>query len=232
MFLKKKTAVPLEISGIRVRLSTRARRMSLRIEARSGEIVLVFPPRGSEKNAARFIESNRSWIEKQKAKKSILPRQKIASGTTLSILGQTYIVEHVSGRGLTRIMNGKIIVHGDLAHLQRRLHDFLKSEATRILTAATAEKTAVLGLKMAEVRLRDPKTRWGSCGPDGRIMFSWRLILAPPAVMDYVVAHEVAHRIHMNHSRKFWTLCASLTTKAAESRRWLKTNSHLLMQSV
>ena len=75
----------------------------------------------------------------------------------------------------------------------------------------------------------DPKTRWGSCAPDGSMMFSWRLILAPPDVLDYVVAHEVAHRIHMNHSPKFWALCASLTADAGEAKRWLKKNGHALM---
>ncbi len=227
MFFKSKTIPPAEIAGIRVRPSMRARRMSLRVEARSGEVVLVFPKRGSEKSALRFIAQNRDWIEKQLLKKPAA--QKIVPGASLSLLGRAYSVEHKPGRGVTRIEGGRIIVHGDPAHMQRRLRDFLKKEAARVLTALTFEKTAALGLKMTSIRVIDPRTRWGSCGADGRLMFSWRLILAPEAVMDYVVAHEVAHRIHMNHSKKFWALCATLTPDAAHSRRWLKTHGPRLM---
>jgi predicted metal-dependent hydrolase len=233
MLFRRKTTItppPAEIAGVRVRASTRARRMSLRIEARSGDVVLVFPPRGSVAKAVRFIEKNRDWIEKQHAKK-VHPRA-VAPGMTLSVLGRDYTVTHAKGRGVTRFEGDRIVVHGGEAHLRRRLRDFLKKEALHVLTVAVREKTDSLGLKMTAIRVIDPKTRWGSCGPDGRIMFSWRLILAPPEVMDYVVAHEVAHRVHMNHSRKFWALCASLTTDAAYSRRWLRTHGQVLMTAL
>lgn len=230
LFLRKQNDIPAEIAGVRVKPSARARRMSLRTDARTGEVVLVFPKRGSESAAQRFIAQQRDWIEKQRARKQ--DPAPVAPGARLSILGRTYTVRHEKGRGLSRIAGDEIIVHGDPAHLPRRLKDFLKAEAERILTAAAREKTESLGLKMRAVRVIDPKTRWGSCGHDGRLMFSWRLILAPESVMDYVVAHEVAHRVHMNHSRKFWALCASLTTDAAVSRKWLRKHGQELMGMV
>lgn len=202
--------------------------MSLRVEARTGEVVLVWPPRGSEKSALRFVSQNRDWIDRKRREGTQPPQ--ISPGMTLDILGCPYVVTHAKGRGVTRIEDGKIIVRGDPAHLKRRLKDFLKAEAEKILSLRTREKTENLGLKPRPVRIRDPETRWGSCGADGRIMFSWRLILAPEAVMDYVVAHEVAHRVHMNHGRKFWMLCAALTNDAAASRRWLKVNGQRLLR--
>jgi predicted metal-dependent hydrolase len=131
------------------------------------------------------------------------------------------------GRGEGTI--GHLIVHGRPEHMSRRIKDFLKEKAREVLEDIAGEKLSDINQKPAGVRVIDPKTRWGSCSPDGRMMFSWRLILAPPEVLDYVVAHEVAHRIHMNHSRKFWALCASLTGDAGTSRRWLRTHGSALM---
>jgi predicted metal-dependent hydrolase len=229
MFFKMKALPPDEIAGIRIKPSSRARRMSLRIEARTGEIILVFPPRGSEKNALRFIEQQRDWIARQRARRPAM-QVSAGDGVMLSILGRDYIVTHRPGRGPTRIDGDRLIVHGYATHLARRLRDFVKKEAERILTESAREKTARLGLKMYPVRIRDPKTRWGSCGRDGRLMFSWRLLLAPPEVMDYIVAHEVAHRVHMNHRKKFWDLCATLTdSDVTACRRWLRKQGQELM---
>jgi predicted metal-dependent hydrolase len=230
MFFKVKPSPPppAEISGVRIRPSKRARRISLRLDARTGEVVLVLPPRASQGYALRFIEKHRDWIERQRARKPAAAAT--GPGSTLAILGRDYVVTHAPGRGATRIEGDRLIVHGDVAHLPRRLRDFLKKEAERILTEAAREKTARLGLKMHPVRIRDPKTRWGSCGRDGRLMFSWRLLLAPESVLDYIVAHEVAHRVHMNHRKKFWALCAELTeSDVAASRRWLRTHGQALI---
>ncbi len=227
-FRRAPEPAPAEISGIRVRVSTRARRMSLRVEARSGDIVLTWPKRGaSQKGALRFIDENRDWIARQRAVR--VPRKSFGAGDTISILGHDYVVEHRAGRGITRIDGGSLIVHGDPLHASRRIRDFIKKEALALLSERTAEKCRRLGLKPSVVRVIDPRTRWGSCGPDGRIMFSWRLMLAPENVLDYVVAHEVAHLVHMDHSRKFWALCLSLCDDGVASRRWLKKNGQQLM---
>ena len=227
--LKQKTNLaPTEIFGIRVKVSARAKRMSLRVEARSGEIVLTWPKRGASQNAAlRFIDENKGWIATQRA--TLVKTKTISSGGTISILGRAYDIEHRTGRGLTRIEDNKIIVFGAPEHTSRRVRDFIKKQAAIVLAARTAEKCKKLNLKPSPVRIIDPKTRWGSCAPDGRIMFSWRLMLSPDNVLDYVVAHEVAHLVHMNHSRKFWALCLTLCQDGVASRRWLKKNGAELM---
>lgn len=217
---RKPAAIPEEIDGVRVRASVRARRMALRVDNDVGDVVLVWPRRGSERAARKFIEENRSWIARQRG--LITPARAFAPGMTLTLNGQPVEVVHQPGRGLSRLEAGRLVIRGDAAHFSRRLRDFLKKEAAVILKERSDQKAAQLNLKPSPVRVIDPKTRWGSCAPDGRLMYSWRLVLAPPFVLDYVVAHEVAHRVHLNHSRRFWTLCASLTENAAAARRWLR----------
>ena len=227
--LRKKRPIeaPAEVGGVRVKPSQRARRMSLRLDVKIGDIVLTWPRGASEQGALRFVEQNRLWIEQSRRK---LPQPKtFTEGGTISVHGQEYKIVRKDGRGVTSLSEGQLIVHSRPEHLSRRIKDFLKEKAREVLEEIAAEKLSDINKKAAGVRVIDPKTRWGSCSADGSMMFSWRLILAPPDVLDYVVAHEVAHRIHMNHSRKFWALCASLTTDAGEAKRWLKKNGHALM---
>lgn len=221
--------IPTEISGIRVKPSARARRMGLRVEPKTGEVIFTWPlgARISQSRAQKFIEDNRGWIDKQNAR--AIPKKLFAPGTVVSIAGMDYTIVHAAGRGVTRIEDDRLIVHGQPEHLARRIRDFLKSHAEEILTMLTHEKSRSLGLKPAAVRVMDPKSRWGSCGPDGRIMYSWRLILAPYDVMDYVVAHEVSHRVHMDHSRKFWRLCMELSPQSKQLRQWLRTHGRELL---
>ncbi len=220
--LKRKLPIqaPTEIAGLRVRTHPRARRMALRVDTKLGDVVLTWPRGTTEKMALRFIEENRRWIEERRRR--IPVTRPFAAGEVISVAGQEYTLVHREGRGLTRFEGQQLIVHGKAEHLSRRVKDFLKEIARQVLEEKTAQKMQLINRDKARVRILDPKGRWGSCGSGGNIMFSWRLILTPPLVMDYVVAHEVAHCIHMNHSRKFWTLCASLTTDAVGSKRWLK----------
>lgn len=218
---------PADIDGVRVVPNGRARRLSLRVDAKLGDVVLTWPKRTSLKSAERFVRDNKDWIEKHRAK--LTPARQFAAGDAVSVGGKTYTIRHETGRGLARLAGDALVVHGDAAHIHRRVRDFLKAEALRQLSALSHEKSAALGLKPSSVRVLDPKSRWGSCGADGRLMYSWRLILAPADVMDYLVAHEVAHRVHMNHGPAFWRLCASLTTNAKASRHWLNEHGKTLM---
>jgi len=221
--------IPLEIGGLRVKPSTRARRMGLRVDARAGEVVFTWPVKSriTPEKALRFIEQNRDWIEKHR--KAAPPPRIFAPGLALNIAGKSAAITHVAGRGVTRLEGDVLLVHGAPEHLPRRVKDFLKAEAARHLQQLTDDKSAAIGLKPTAIRIADPRSRWGSCAPDGRIMYSWRLILAPPAVMDYVAAHEVAHRVHLNHGRRFWALCDKLATDMTSSRHWLKTEGRQLM---
>jgi predicted metal-dependent hydrolase len=115
-----------------------------------------------------------------------------------------------------------VVVSGDGAHLARRLVDWLKAQAKRDLLAASESYAVAMGVKFHRLSVRDQKSRWGSCSSDGMLSFSWRLILAPPLVLDYVAAHEVAHLKHMNHSRNFWRLVLTHCPHAGRAKSWLK----------
>lgn len=232
--LTASTAPPADILGVPVRLSVRARRMALRADTRTGQIILVLPHRQRWtatrlRAAEEFITQNDDWI-KRHDRSAGLSGAMLAPGDELQVMGKAYKLVHRPGRGLGMIEGDSIIVRGDIAHFNRRLRDFIKSWAADVLPARVADKTRQLGLTPREVRLRDPATRWGSCGSDGRIMLSWRLVLLPEEVMDYVVAHEVAHRVHMDHSRAFWRLCLSLTTNGQAARRWLRQHGATVMR--
>ena len=201
--------------------------MALRVDVKAGDVVLTWPRGTSERSALRFIEQNQGWIEQRR--KKLLPSQPFTDGGKIFIYGRECEIVRKDGRGVTCLEADRLVVYGRAEHMSRRIRDFLKETARELLTDVAAQKLEQLGLGLADVRVIDPKTRWGSCSPDGRMMFSWRLILTPPQVLDYVVAHEVAHRVHMNHSRKFWALCASLTEDAAAARRWLKTHGSAVM---
>ncbi len=203
--------------------------MSLRVDARAGDVVLTWPlkSRLSVEKALRFIDQHRGWIATQRS--NTTARKPFAAGSIVPVAGIDYTIEHRPGRGATRFEDDKIIVHGQPEHINRRVRDFLKEEAARVLQQLSNHKGADIDLPPVAVRILDPKSRWGSCGPDGKIMYSWRLLLAPPAVMDYVVAHEVAHRVHMNHGRRFWALCADLAAGEVKiCRQWLRANARFL----
>lgn len=117
-----------------------------------------------------------------------------------------------------------LCVAGDPVHLPRRVRDYLKREAKRELDAASRQYAAALGVKIARVSIRDQVSRWGSCTSAGVLSYSWRLILAPPQVLDYLAAHEVAHLVEMNHSRKFWRVVAGICPEWERARAWLNTH--------
>ncbi len=112
---------------------------------------------------------------------------------------------------------------GQPAHTERRVRDFLKAEARRQIVERAQAKAAIAGRKIRRISLRDTRSRWGSCASGGNLNFSWRLVLAPDGVLDYVVAHEVAHLVHMNHSPAFWQTVATLTDADVKAQRaWLR----------
>ena len=113
-------------------------------------------------------------------------------------------------------------------HLSRRLADFLKREAKRDIEALVDKHTAAIGKRAKAIRFRDTVSRWGSCTSDGTLSFSWRIMMAPPAVINYLVAHEVAHLKEMNHGPKFWKLCEELCPDTERCRAWLKRNGGAL----
>jgi hypothetical protein len=207
---------------VAIRVSQRARRLSLRVDAAARGVELVLPRRFSERIVLAFVAEHRGWIAARIAAMPSVVR--FADGATVPVFGQPHRIRHVGARGTppVTIAEGEIRVCGDPMHLPRRVRDHLRALARRDFTARARALAAQLGKSVTRVGVRDPKSRWGSCSSRGALSFSWRLVFAPEAVIAYVVAHEVAHLVEMNHGPRFWRVVAGLCPDSAGPRAWLK----------
>ncbi|MEX0954784.1 MAG: M48 family metallopeptidase [Rhizobiaceae bacterium] len=235
----KAPAQPLErdheVAGrslpLRIVENDRATRLTLRIAAGGTGLRMTVPPGISQREVDRFLERHRGWLEQRLAK---LPDQpQVRPGIKVPVRGVPHLIVHEPDkRGIAEISAAEdgpvLIVHGDRRHLPRRVSDFLKREAKHEIEALVAKHTATVGRRAKSVRFRDTTSRWGSCTSDGSLSFSWRIAMAPGAVIDYLVAHEVAHLIEMNHGPKFWKLCRELCPRTDEAKAWLKRNGSAL----
>jgi hypothetical protein len=210
---------------VQLRRNPRARRYTLRVRAATRDVVLTVPARGTLPEALDFARRHAGWVEVRLAR---LPeRVAFAPGALLPLRGTPHRIIHRPGaRGTvwTGSEDGEaaLFVAGDGAHVARRVGDFLKREARRDLVEAAQRHASALGVSLARVTLRDTASRWGSCSGAGALSFSWRLILAPPSVLDYLAAHEVAHRREMNHGPRFWATVDALFPERHAAEAWLK----------
>ena len=220
-------AIPL-----RVRAHPRARRIALRIDASGDAVEMVLPRRSSRVEALRFLEASRGWIDRRLA--ALPPRISFADGASVPVMDMPHVIRAMGaatrGQGPAWIAEGELRVAGDPAFLARRARDFLRGLAKRELSARAEKLAAAIDRKIKRVTVRDTVSRWGSCARSGNLSFSWRLIFAPEAVIDYVVAHEVAHLIEMNHGARFWRLVEKLPPGAKAQRLWLNRNRTRLMR--
>jgi hypothetical protein len=189
------------------------------------------PKRGSLNEARRFLDRHSGWLKKQIDR--LPPATAIADGQPLPFRGVMHVIRHDPARRGTVAIDADgdtpaLIVAGDARHLRRRVVDFLKREAKRDLEWAVIRHSLASGVRARAIRLRDQTSRWGSCSPEGHLSFSWRLVMAPPLVLDYLAAHEVAHLSELNHSRRFWRLCESLCPETSVARAWLAHNGPAL----
>jgi len=214
-----------ETFRIAVRRSAQARRYTLRLRPSRQDLVLTMPQRGSLRSAQEFAERHRGWIAEKMAR---LPQTiPFADGAIVPLRGLDHrIVHQPQPRGLVRVCaeagGFELHVFGELAHISRRISDFLRREARKDLAAAVARHSATLNLPVRSISLKDTRSRWGSCSSRGALNFSWRLILAPAYVLDYLAAHEVAHLKHMDHSDAFWAVTRQLCPAMDVAERWLK----------
>ncbi len=213
-----------------VRVSARARRISLRLNIGDGTIELVQPHRVSARAVLAFATSHKDWIAKHLA--ALPARIEFVGGALIPFRGRDYALRLTpEARGGVRIEDAHIVVAGRSEHARRRLMDWLKAEAKKAIGPVAHAHAEKLARKVARVTVRDTTSRWGSCSPDGRLSFSWRLILAPDHVLTYVIAHEVAHLKHMNHGPAFWrTVDQLLESESAGdlARDWLRRNGAVL----
>lgn len=215
--------------ALAVRVHPRARHIALALDGSSGGVRLTLPPGISVKAGLRFAAKHEDWLEAQLA--SLPPRIPFRPGALIPFLGEPHEIRHLPGgrRGVWR-EDGALMVSGKAEHLPRRVTDHLKREARETLAQRARGLAAEIERVPGPISVREMKSRWGSCSADGRLRFNWRLILAPESILDYVVAHEVAHLIHMDHSRRFWRIVEQLCPDAGASRRWLSQNGNSLMR--
>ena len=210
------------------RRSTRARRVSLRIDPREGSVIVTLPQKAAASAGRALLMDHAGWVAERLARLPVAVV--LQDGAEVPLDGRPIRVRHTPGARGTRLAGDELLVSGTVDFLPRRVLDFLRAEARRRLTAAAQAKADSAGLRASRVVVKDTRTRWGSCTADGTLMFSWRLVMAPPDVQDYVVAHEVAHLKHMDHSKRFWAQVEALTPHRASAMQWLEKGGAGLMR--
>jgi predicted metal-dependent hydrolase len=210
---------------VRIRRHRQARRYTLRIQTASREVVLSMPLRGSLKEATAFAQKHGAWIA---ARLGRLPEgTPFADDVIIPLRGTPHrIVHRRNTRGTVWTETGAggeplLCVAGNAPHINRRITNYLKKEVRRDLETASRHYAKEIGAKIKRITVRDQSSRWGSCSSTGALSYSWRLIFAPPYVLDYLAAHEVAHLVEMNHSARFWRLLERLCPEMKRAKTWL-----------
>lgn len=225
-----------EVAGrtlpLRIVQNDRARQLTLRIDAGGRSLRVTIPPGLAPGEVNRFLKRQQDWLEERLAK---LPkRPQVRPGIRIPLRGMPHVIVHLPERRGTVSVGRKedgtpaLFVHGEREHLPRRLADFLKKQAKRDIEALVLKHTAAINKRAKSVRFRDTSSRWGSCTSDGKLSFSWRIMMAPKPIINYLVAHEVAHLKQMNHGPKFWKLCEELCPDTERCKDWLKRNGNAL----
>lgn len=211
--------------AVTVRRSTRARRLSLRVSRLDGRVSLTVPNRARDREALAFLQEREAWLRHQLS--GVAAPKVPRFHDTIPILGRDVPLRPADVRR-PMLEEDALILPDDPERLVARLKAFLKALARDRLVAACDRYAAELGKPYGKITLRDTRSRWGSCSSAGDLMFSWRLVMAPQTILDYVAAHEVAHLAHMDHSAAFWGCCAGLYPDHKAARRWLRVDgTHL-----
>ena len=215
---------------VRILENPRTSRLTLRLvpASKTGEsLKLTVPPGTPDGEIDDFLKRHRNWAA---ARLSRMPEvTRLIDGAIIPLRGVPHRIMHSGlGRGVVSIgmeEDGKVIrVFGDPKFLPRKVQDFLKRQARQDLSKAVAIHAAALAVKPKSITLRDTTSRWGSCSSSGALNFSWRIILAPPEVLNYLAAHEVAHLREMNHSDRFWSLVEDICPDMEPQKAWLRTH--------
>lgn len=223
----------LPLDGVAARLSVnpRARRLSIRIDARAGEAVLIAPSERKLADAVAFARTKAGWMRERLAER---PRGRpLEAGAAVNLFGEPIRLVATGGAGAARLTEdeeGLVIVSGGEGEaFARRVENLFKRVARESLQARTDIHLRVLGQCPVKMSIADPKSRWGSCSPHNRsIRYSWRVVMAPPAVIDYLAAHEVAHLVHADHSPAYWAVVQRLVGDHRPHRKWLRENGPAL----
>ncbi len=215
-----------------VKRSRRAKRVALRLDPVERVINLVIPEKMPLEKAYRFANEHHVWVEKTLSNLAVPVYFK--HGTILPVFGDRLTLDITKDKTFKRTkihLDGNILVVNTYQDdPTNRIKTYLKKMAQTGLADIANEKAEKLGKVIKSITVRETKSRWGSCSHDGSVSFSWRLIFAPYTAIDYVVAHEVAHLKHMDHSRKFWNVCEQLSLNYQEGKKWMRQNGNDLMR--
>ena len=205
-----------------VRLNPRARRLIVKVHPSTGEVTVVAPSRRAFGRALEFARGEAAWIAKRLAE---VPKEvTLCDGSLVPYMGREHLIRLVpsASRPVCVATGSVLVVAGRPEHAPRRLLDFLKREARRAVETKSHQFARAIGARPGRITVRDTVSRWGSCSQSGSLSFSWRLILAPPQVLNYVVAHEVAHLREMNHGNGFWKIVRELVGEIEQPQAWLR----------
>lgn len=205
--------------SVTLRRSARARRYSLRVSRLDGRVTLTLPMGAPQAEAVAFLRAREDWVRGHLARQPDLHR--IDLGSRIPVAGQTRVLARAPD-GPPRLDGGHLFVSPRARAVGAQAEAVLKDEARARLSDTAHRAAQALGRRVTGLTLKDTRSRWGSCSAQGRLMFSWRLILAPPEVLDYVAIHEAAHLVEMNHSTAFWTQVARLCPDYPRHRDWLR----------
>ena len=210
---------------ILLRRSARARRMILRVPQGGGDAVLTLPAHAALSDGRAFAQSRADWLARAAARVPVA--QTVAPGAVFPVQGRDLVLTPAGVRSAR--IDGEALLVPQSRATGPVVQAFLKHLAHQRLRERSDAHAAALGRSYCAIALRDTKSRWGSCSHDGRLMYSWRLAMAPPEVLDYVAAHEVAHLAHMDHSPRFWAAVGALVPDWRPRRDWLRQNGGALM---
>lgn len=210
--------------GATLRRSRQAKRLSLRISSLDGRITITGPHFVPESTFQDFLDSKADWIL---ANHKHIERIVIDDGASVPVLGKPHVIKSTNILKIS-VVDDQILVPRRSSSIGAQVKGFLKSLARDHLAQASDHYAQRLGQSYQGLRLRDTRSRWGSCSSDGYLMYSWRLIMAPLPVLDYVTAHEVAHLVEMNHSKAFWSLVQEIHGNYEQPREWLRTAGNQL----
>jgi len=212
---------------LRIRWNPRARKMILRVDGKINGGVITLPMWINEREALLMVREKSSWLLNKLDK--IPTKIRFEKGAQIPVLGTYHNIFHdPDQKGITIKNDNQIWLGGHPEHLSRRLGDWLRREAKNIIRSKAIEMAERLNKKIGRITIRDTRSRWGSCSPSGNLSFCWRLILAPEWVLNYVIAHEVSHLLHMNHSPEFWQTVTDFNVRVDAARVWLNKNTEQL----
>jgi predicted metal-dependent hydrolase len=215
------------VIAVSIQRHMRARRISLRLSPARDGIIMTLPRRAALTSGMEFFTSKSSWILANLDSEASVS---FNDGSIIPMLGKTYTIRRTPGRGVSTLNEetAELHIYGSAEFTPRRVKDFLKKHLQHYAFERATERARILGKNVSEVRLRDTRSRWGSCTAKGKLTFNWRLVFAEPEIVNYLIAHEVAHLVEMNHSERFWHVVATLCPEHQSARAWLKKEGHRL----